>query len=428
LQVASAGEGATSYTARFQSSPSVAGAGGILFDQNSNYGWKVHTEDTAFTTGTLNFNYVSVSNGASLTANPLVLTGGGRVGIGTNNPASPLEIAGFAPVITLRDVRANGSRHAYIQNAEGNIVFKANSENTHVVIAPAGNVGIGTSSPDPARKLEIVGSGATAAGIRSTNDRAFLSLTSAINGQIRTWSVESGIYGLQDTFGIYNFQTGKAVLVDANGLLTASALRIAGADFAENFDVEAPQASNAAALKIEAGLIVSIDPRNPGKLTLSGQAYDRRVAGVISGAGGVKPGMTMGQEGSLADGQHPLALSGRVYVWVDATRGAVKPGDLLTTSSTPGQAMKAANPSKAQGAIIGKAMTGLKRGKGLVLALIVAVGGEYADVSYAGAAPGFAGVDQANVLLPRSLAGKGEVNILLTADNRSANAATISVR
>jgi stearoyl-CoA desaturase (delta-9 desaturase) len=427
LQVASGGDGATSYTARFQSSPSVAGAGGILFDQNSTYGWKVHTEGTAFTSGTLNFNYVNVSSGTSLTANPLVLTGSGRVGIGTNTPVSPLEIAGFAPFITLRDVRANSSRHAYIQNAEGNIVFKANSDdahvvitpagrigigtstpvspleiagfapvitlrdvransarhayiqnadgnivfkansdNAHVVIAPAGNVGIGTSSPDPARKLEIVGSGATAAGIKSVNDRAFLSLTSKINGQDRTWSVESGVYGQQDTFGIFNWQTGKAVLVDPSGLLTANALQIAGgADFAEHFDVKAP-----AALKIEAGMIVSIDPRNPGKLTLSARAYDRRVAGVISGAGGVKPGVTMGQEGTLADGQHPVALSGRVYVWADASRGAIKPGDLLTTSPTPGHAMKAANPSKAQGAIIGKAMTGLKRGKGLVLALV----------------------------------------------------------
>lgn len=138
-----------------------------------------------------------------------------------------------------------------------------------------------------------------------------------------------------------------------------------GADFAEHFDVKAP-----AALKLEAGLIVSIDPRNPGKLRLSAQAYDRRVAGIISGAGGVKPGVTMEQEGTLADGQHPVALSGRVYVWADASCGAIKPGDLLTTSFTPGHAMKAIHPSQAQGAIIGKAMTGLKRGKGLVLALV----------------------------------------------------------
>jgi len=58
----------------------------------------------------------------------------------------------------------------------------------------------------------------------------------------------------------------------------------------------------------------------------------------------------------------------------------------------------------------------------------VTVGGENANVFYAGAAPGFVGVDQSNVLLPRSLAGKGDVSILLNADNRSANAVTINVR
>jgi hypothetical protein len=80
--------------------------------------------------------------------------------------------------------------------------------------------------------------------------------------------------------------------------------------------------------------------------------------------------MMMGQEGTLADGKHPVALSGRVYCWVDATKGAIKPGDLLTTSSTPGHAMKATNAAKARGAIIGKAMTALKSGRGLVLVLV----------------------------------------------------------
>jgi hypothetical protein len=84
----------------------------------------------------------------------------------------------------------------------------------------------------------------------------------------------------------------------------------------------------------------------------------------------VKPGMVMSQEGTLAYGQHPVALSGRVYCWVDTSYGAVKPGDLLTTSNTPGHAMKATNAVKAHGAIIGKAMTGLKKGKGLVLVLV----------------------------------------------------------
>jgi len=61
-------------------------------------------------------------------------------------------------------------------------------------------------------------------------------------------------------------------------------------------------------------------------------------------------------------------------------------------------------------------------------AVTVTVGAENAGVFFAGAVFGLAGLDQTNVLLPRSLAGKGEVNVLLTADNRSANAVTVNVR
>jgi hypothetical protein len=156
------------------------------------------------------------------------------------------------------------------------------------------------------------------------------------------------------------------------GTTMTSELQITGgADFAENFDVNVAEAAEAAiTTKVAAGMVVSIDPADPGKLALSTQAYDRRVAGIISGAGGVKPGMILSQEGTLANGKHPVALSGRVYCWVDASQGAIEPGDLLTTSSTPGHAMKVTDSAKAQGAIIGKAMTGLKEGKGLVLVLV----------------------------------------------------------
>jgi hypothetical protein len=80
--------------------------------------------------------------------------------------------------------------------------------------------------------------------------------------------------------------------------------------------------------------------------------------------------MMMGQMGTKADGKHPVALTGRVYVLAEASKGAIHPGDLLTTSSTPGHAMKVANHGKAQGAILGKAMTGLSEGKGMVLVLV----------------------------------------------------------
>lgn len=101
-------------------------------------------------------------------------------------------------------------------------------------------------------------------------------------------------------------------------------------------------------------------------------AYDRAVAGIVSGAGGLNTGLLMGQQGTdLASGGFPVALTGRVYAYVDAGFGAVTPGDLLTTSSTAGHAMVVKDHAQAQGAIIGKAMPPLAAGqKGLVLVLV----------------------------------------------------------
>jgi len=65
-----------------------------------------------------------------------------------------------------------------------------------------------------------------------------------------------------------------------------------------------------------------------------------------------------------------VALTGRVYVQADAGYGAIKPGDLLTTSDTPGHAMKVIDHAQARGAVLGKAMSSLKEGKGLVLVLV----------------------------------------------------------
>jgi hypothetical protein len=63
-------------------------------------------------------------------------------------------------------------------------------------------------------------------------------------------------------------------------------------------------------------------------------------------------------------------LTGRVYCLVDASTGAIEPGDLITTSATPGYGMRVTDHARAQGAIIGKAMTGQASGKGLVLVLV----------------------------------------------------------
>lgn len=135
-----------------------------------------------------------------------------------------------------------------------------------------------------------------------------------------------------------------------------------GSDLAEQFDISGENP--------EPGTVVCIDPLNPGALVINNKAYDRTVAGIISGAGGLNTGMKMGQLGSVADGSHPVALTGRVYVKADSSNGAILPGDLLTTSTLAGHAMKVTEYGQAQGAIIGKAMTGLSEGTGLVLVLV----------------------------------------------------------
>jgi uncharacterized protein (TIGR03437 family) len=55
------------------------------------------------------------------------------------------------------------------------------------------------------------------------------------------------------------------------------------------------------------------------------------------------------------------------------------------------------------------------------------IGGVNAEVLYAGAQGGFVGLDQANVRLPRSLIGRGEVNVVLTVDGKLSNTVTIKI-
>ena len=106
-----------------------------------------------------------------------------------------------------------------------------------------------------------------------------------------------------------------------------------------------------------------------GALFPSQHAYDKRVAGVVSGAGNYKPGIVLDKQES-GNTRKPIALLGKVYCKVDSQYGAIEVGDLLTTSSTPGHAMKAVDPLKAFGTVIGKALRPLAEGQGLIPILI----------------------------------------------------------
>jgi len=58
---------------------------------------------------------------------------------------------------------------------------------------------------------------------------------------------------------------------------------------------------------------------------------------------------------------------------------------------------------------------------------IVYIGGVKAPVQFIGAQGGFDGVDQINVQIPRSLAGRGDVDVLVTVDGKSANPVTVRI-
>jgi|GEM_PF-1148192 len=133
-----------------------------------------------------------------------------------------------------------------------------------------------------------------------------------------------------------------------------------GLDYAEGFYVSDPA-------EIKPGTVLIIDENNPGKLTVSHDAYDTRVAGIVAGANGLGSGVRLG----VGEYDSDVALAGRVYCRVDASAAGIRPGDLLTTSPTEGHAMKATDRDKAQGAILGKAMESLPQGKkGQILVLV----------------------------------------------------------
>jgi hypothetical protein len=133
-----------------------------------------------------------------------------------------------------------------------------------------------------------------------------------------------------------------------------------GADCAEQFDIGDAEL-------VEAGAVVVIDQQ--GALRQSQEAYDRKVAGVVSGAGDFTPGIVLNKRQSQ-DNRLPIALVGKVYCKVDAQYGPIEVGDLLTTSATPGHAMKVLDHLKAFGAVIGKALRPWRDGSGLIPILV----------------------------------------------------------
>jgi hypothetical protein len=256
----------------------------------------------------------------------------------------------------------------------------------------SGNVGIGTTDTEPQASLEV----RSAEGFDRpqvqiaqsfANDFARLRFVSTILSAGNAdephpptptpatfWDIAVG--GVDQVMNLFHQRAGNILTLTPRGnvgigvpepvarLHVDGAARVAvleitgGTDLAEAFAVDAAKP----------GDVVVIDEDRPGRLRVCERRYDRKVAGIVSGAGGLACGVMLGADDGA--GQVPIALSGRAWCKADARTEPIAPGDLLTTADCPGHAMKAVDEQAARGAILGKAMSRLDAGQGLVLALV----------------------------------------------------------
>ena len=325
----------------------------------------------------------------------------GWVGIGSTSPSSLLHVgsggAGFGnDLLTVSGLGNTGisvrsgnlgtdatairfyrgaTQVGFLSAETGSIVKLYNSvAGSGLVVNSAGNVGIGTTTPDddlhvanhirvgkdptyPSVYGEIKHDGGSTGFIINANaNGGWADLHFQTDGTTKMFIESGGNVGIGTTTPTTKLQVAGEATVDV--------LQITGgSDMAEPFG-----AADAAA--IEPGTVLSLDAQNPGKLSVSAVAYDRKVAGIVSGAGGIRPGLMLRQEENAEGVSVPVAIAGRVYCRAEALDFPIEPGDLLTTSDFPGYAMKAADKDRSHGAIIGKAMSRLAKGKGLVLVLV----------------------------------------------------------
>ncbi|MGD2111328.1 MAG: hypothetical protein PVI86_18270 [Phycisphaerae bacterium] len=210
----------------------------------------------------------------------------------------------------------------------------------------------------------VYGRSASGAGVRGVSNNAVN--YGGVFGSLDTPGKGLLVFGqthLTSSVAIGTTSIPSGVLLNVDGITRTGVLEIMGADVAEKFPVSELDA-------VRPGTVMEIDPDSAGKLRIARGAYNRRVAGVVSGAGDVPVGAVLGHLPGHEEAP-PIALSGRVWVSCDTNESAINVGDLLTTSGTPGYAMAVREFDQSQGAIIGKAMTALPQGEtGLVLVLV----------------------------------------------------------
>lgn len=275
----------------------------------------------------------------------------GNVILGGGDEAGLLEIR-----------NENGDQTLFANGATGNLAVGGPDE-AGILFVKAGT---GTDNRNAAvlngeRGDLILGGAGTPAtlSLRTEDNDETLLLRSEIGAVIAGGNGLSGDVFVRNATGTNTLHlNGATGSIDVEG-----DIRFADAgDLAERFSVLDDVAAAAGTV-----MVIGAD----GRMTPCRRSYDTRVAGVVSGGLGYRAGVVLNAEGRLDGGNGAtLALAGRVAVLVDADLGPVAPGDLITTSETPGHGQRAGEPARAAGALIGKALAPLAAGCALVPCLV----------------------------------------------------------
>jgi hypothetical protein len=360
---------------------------------------------------------------ASTAVNQFLIRAGGGVGIGTASPAAPLDVNGTARMTGFIMPTGAASGRILTSNASGvgtwqapltwiggsgtaNYIPRFTAAITignSVIYQSSSYIGIGTTSPGTDRLRVAATSGTAVRGTIATNVWSLwgeggttgagvigIVNRTAAYGTRGSSTLGVGVYGWNNNTGYYAMRAYNVAGSTRPGLRVDGTSYFAGAKTGFVADI----CQNDGAGSLEPGDVVIISGSGPAilgeipviKVRKADKAEMTGVVGVVDSRqvynpDGAKvdddptatqaiPAVLRYEEGAARANDYLLVVTLGSYkqIKVDASFGAIEPGDILVSSSTPGYAMKSDSPKP--GTIIGKALGSLASGAGTIPVII----------------------------------------------------------